>query len=246
MIALSAGLLVLRLTLSGAYTSYVRVGMRPFLLAAAVLLLVAGVTGLAHLVRTATATATATDDHDHDHVDPHGDDVDHDVGHGHDHGRLPAAAALLLLPLLLVVLVSPPPLGSFTAGRIGGTPLTTTERDRTPLGGDPAVALPLTVSEVVRRAGAGTSLAGRSLVLTGFVAGDPAAPLLTRFTVKCCAADATPVHVILALPGGPVPRTDSWIAVTGTWQSSTGDAAAAPRLAVTSWTGVEQPEDPYE
>lgn len=201
----------MRLVATHAHTAYVKPAAGAYLLVAAAVLLVAGGIGL--LPRA-----------------------------GAEH-RPPSVALLLAVPVVLLVVVAPPALGSFyakhassSAGLARGAaypPLTT--------GSDGAARASLV--SVVGRSLRGEDLRGVTLRLTGFVAGrdGQSRVLLTRFSVKCCAADATVSQVPLVMGGIAAP--DSWLEVTGRVVSAPGQL---PVLQVQSSRAVEAPEDPYE
>jgi hypothetical protein len=90
---------IIKATLTDVFLRYVKEGLRPFLLIAGALLVMAAVMTLWHEWRPAG----------HDH---------HDGGHGHGHHE-PHVGWLLILPVLAMLLISPPALGSYTAGQAG-------------------------------------------------------------------------------------------------------------------------------
>lgn len=242
--AVSAG--IARLAVGGAYTAYVRPGMRiPLLLSAAVLLVLA----------VASALAVGDDpgaEHDHDHR-PGSDDHDH--GHDHGHGAFPRVGALLVIPIVCVAMVEILPLGS---GAV-------TERRANVLAADAGVstAAPpasaasgeLTLLDFMTRV---VTLPDQPftepVTVTGFVAstskGDGAF-VLGRFVMSCCAADAQPVLVTVRTDG-PLPEKDSWVEVTGTQVPAPADLTATERaepehivIDATDVQPVAQPAHPY-
>nr|WP_205862793.1 TIGR03943 family protein [Planosporangium thailandense] len=216
---------VLRSSLTDLYLRYVKQGLRPFLIAAGVLLVLAAVVTLRYEFRGGR-----------------GQD-----GHDHEHG--PRAGWLLLLPVFALLLVAPPALGSYAANRTG-TALTRVS-DFPPLpAGDPAR---IGVLDYASRAvfDAGRSLGDRKVRLTGFVVkGADGAPYLARMVLSCCAADARPVKVGLA---GDVPadlEPDTWLAVTGRYtRRSVADdvnGETIPYLDVVDLERVAAPTEEYE
>lgn len=222
LLAIATGALLLRLVATGAHTSYVKASTGWLLVTAGVVLLVAGGSALLP-----------------DRSGPH----EHGHDHDHDHDQaLPRAAALLLLPLGLLVLVSPPSLGVFYAQHAGSSTVATGRPgDEAPLAGGPDTPAELSLRAAVRRAEVGSTLTGRPVGLTGFVAGTDAEgrALLTRFNVRCCAADATPVRLAVALPGD-VPADGTWLRVVAVWEGSGAVFRAQ------SAEPVDEPADPYE
>src|SRR5690606_11789696 len=109
-----------------------------------------------------------------------------------------AVVALLLAPVLVIALVAPPALGADAVGRAGtANPVVDGSDVFDPL--PPGGPAELPVAEFVQRAifDDGGSLAGREVVLTGFVVRRGAAVELARLTIACCAADARPHRVRL-------------------------------------------------
>jgi uncharacterized repeat protein (TIGR03943 family) len=111
------GGLLLAITASGRFTSYVKPGFAPLLLIGGGALVLVGVISLVLAVRADLRAERAVsagphhadqadDDHDHDH--------DHGVGpdaHGHDHDSS-RAPWLIVVPVLVLLLVAPPALGA--------------------------------------------------------------------------------------------------------------------------------------
>ncbi|HEU4422372.1 MAG TPA: TIGR03943 family protein, partial [Pilimelia sp.] len=185
---------VLRATATDMHLRYVKEGLTPFLVAAAVVLLVAGVMTLIHDLRPPRAAARGQAKGEPDHGPAHDQD-----GHGHDHGgghHEPRVGWLLILPVLGLLLVAPPALGSDAAGRTGTALSSQRISAYPPLPqGDPAK---ITVLDYASRAyfDKGVSLQGRTVELTGFVAKGPEDDqVLARIILSCCAADGRPIKV---------------------------------------------------
>lgn len=228
---------VLRASLTDVYLRYVKAGLRPFLLVAGVVLIVAAIATFWYELRSRSAPQESRSEHS--------PDEDH-AGHGH---REPRIAWLLLLPLFALVVVVPPALGSFAADR-AGTVL------RKPFGyptlpaGDP---LHLEVLDYATRAvyDNGRSLAGRQVEITGFITtGKQGTPYLTRMVLNCCAADAQPVKVALTGKISPDVRPDTWLAVVGTYsEKQTKDElndGVIPFIDVSQARPTQAPVDEYE
>jgi uncharacterized repeat protein (TIGR03943 family) len=219
-ISLLVGPVLLRLTLTGTYRRYVRVGMGPWLVIAGVAVVALGLLTLLHAFR-------------HD-----------DVVDAHEHGR-DRVGWLLLAPIAALLLVAPPTLGSYGVGRgttvdvRAGAPVF----DPLPHGTQPVA---MTLLEFGQRAfdHGGESFDGVAVELTGFVSSSSDGGFdLARYEIACCAADAVPVVIrVLGVTGDPPPR-DQWVTVTGAFQPGGGDT---PRLAATSVSEIAPPEDPYE
>jgi putative membrane protein len=234
-LALLGGTL-LKLTINGDYQRYVKVGLRPYLIAAAIVVLVLAAASLwqALAARRAAAQQSAGDDH------------------GHAHGRFDVAW-LLVLPMLTLLLIAPPALGSYSAARSG------TALGAAP-GGSQLSPLPdgdpvrLSILDYASRAvyDHGRSLGGRQITLSGFLlAGGGGAWYLTRMVITCCAADAQPIKVGL---GGTVPgglKANDWIKVTGSYLADRTDkdpvnGEPIPYLSVASSAPIPTPVLQYE
>jgi uncharacterized repeat protein (TIGR03943 family) len=224
---------VLKASVTDMYLRYVKEILQPFLIAASVLLIVAGAVTLWYELRASRAAGDGAAAHDH--------------GHGE-----PRVGWLLILPVLGLLLVAPPALGSYTAGT-AGTSLSDDQRtvDFPPLPEVSLVELP--VLDYAARAiwDDGESLAGRRVQLEGFLLTDRDGQVhLARLVLSCCAADARPIKVGLAgdTPDG-VPD-DTWVRVIGTYVERTGidpiNEAPIPYLVVESWREVAAPAQPYE
>jgi uncharacterized repeat protein (TIGR03943 family) len=225
-LALVGGTL-LKLALTGGFERYVKPGVRPYLVAASIVVLL--VAALSLWPRFARG----------------GDD------HGHAHGRFDVAW-LLVVPMLVLLVIAPPALGSYSAAR-SGTALgaAANASDLPPLpDGDP---VRLSVLDYASRAvfDHGRSIGTRHVTMSGFVLpGDGGAWYLTRMVITCCAADAQPVKVGLA---GTVPdglKANDWIQVTGTYATRQDrdpvNAQPIPYLTVESSTPIPAPALQYE
>lgn len=222
-ISLLVGAVLLRLTVTGTYRRYVRVGMRPWLLIAALAVIVLGAVTLVRALR-------------------HARFVD---AHGHHRGGADRVGWLLLAPIAALLLVAPPTLGSYGVARgavvdvRAGAPVF----DRLDPSADP---VPMTLLEFGQRAfeHGGASFDGASVRLTGFVADRQADGFrLARYRIACCAADAAPVVIQVVGIHGMTPSRDQWVTVTGSFEPG-GDEV--PRLAATSVVQIPAPDEPYE
>lgn len=232
-ITLLVGAVLLRLTFTGTYRRYVRVGMGPWLGVAGVTVVVLGLVTLAYALHRVRA---ADDGHAV---------AAHDVDDGHGHREGVAVGWLLLAPIAALLLVAPPTLGSYGVGRsaavnvrVGGAVF-----DPLPEGGP---AARMTLLEYGQRAfdRHGSSLTGATVELTGFVARTGTGGFqLARYEIACCAADAVPAVVIVEGVTGRQPRRDSWVRVTGSYLDGSGDL---PRVTAISVVEIPVPNEPYE
>jgi uncharacterized repeat protein (TIGR03943 family) len=237
-VTLLAGAVLLRLTLTGTYQRYVKVGMGPWLTIAGVALVALG---LATLIRSFRRPVLGHGG-DHDHGGSHGQGG----GHEHDHGD--GVGWLLLAPIAALLLVAPPTLGSYGVDRGAAVDVTAGAPafDDLEAGGEPVA---MTLLEYSQRAfdHDGETFAGASVQLTGFVVdgGGGEGFRLARYQIACCAVDAAPVIVRVVGTTGDVPRRDQWVTVTGSY-AATDDAGEVPALSATTVVAIEPPEDPYE
>ena len=224
---------VLRAGFTDLYLRYVKAGLRPLLLVAGVVLIVAAVATLWYERRRPRAAEDGRPEPREDHVH-----------------REPRVSWLLVLPLFALVLVAPPALGSYSAMRAG------TALQEQPWGypalsaGDP---LRLNLADYAGRAvyDHGRFLGDRPIEVTGFVALDRGGtPYLVRMTLNCCAADAQPVKIGLSGQLPPVLRPDTWLEVTGTYSGKqTKDpvnGGVIPFIDVIRANPVPAPRDPYD
>jgi uncharacterized repeat protein (TIGR03943 family) len=229
-VLLLVGGAVLRASLTDMYLRYVKQGLRPFLIAAGLLLVIAAIMTLWYEFRG----ARASDDHGHD-----------DHGHSHE----PWVAWLLILPVFALLLVSPPALGSYAASR-SGTALQQVS-DFPPLPpGDPAK---ISVLDYASRAvfDEGRSIGDRKVQLRGFVVkGADGRAYLARMILTCCAADARPVKVGLTGQAPADLKPDTWLDVTGRYiHKSVKDdinGETIPYLDVVDFQRVAAPNEQYE
>lgn len=225
-ISLLIGVVTLRVATSGLMLNYVKLGMRPWLLASGAVLCFLGVIGFLRATR-------AGGDHEHDHP--------------------PSKAAwLLILPVLAASLMTPQALGTFAADRQSNV-RAEPDADWPPLPEPTNGAVEMGLWEFTDRAftDKNRSLEGTTVRLIGFVspaeAGSDASFLLTRFAIQCCAADARALQV--EIHGKPGPRAESWVEVTGEWiesESPDEDAFALPALQAKTLVPTKQPKVPYE
>jgi uncharacterized repeat protein (TIGR03943 family) len=223
---------ILRASITDLYLRYVKAGLRPFLIAAGLLLVIAAVMTLWQALRARPAP-------------PEGDD-----GHGHAHHE-PRVGWLLVLPVLGLLLVSPPALGSFAAGKAGSVSAApASASDYPPLpAGDPAQ---VGLLDYASRAlfDDGKSLTGRNLRMSGFVTPGPdGQPMLARIVLTCCAADGRPIKVGMT---GKLPLdvpADTWIQVTGVYTAKRAkdpvNNVDVAYVEVASWEAIPEPKQPY-
>ncbi|MEW2084841.1 TIGR03943 family protein [Streptomyces sp. NPDC005283] len=226
---------VLRASFTDLYLRYVKAGLRPLLLVAGIVLIVAAIATVWYELRQPRTTQANQPEREPD-------------GRGHAH-REPRISWLLVLPLFALILVAPPALGSYSATRTG-TALQKPWGFPSLPAGDP---LQLSVVDYAGRAvyDHGRSLAERRIRITGFVTLDRnGAPYLTRMVLNCCAADAQPVKIGLTGRIPSVMQPDSWLEVTGTYTTKqTKDPVndgAIPFINISRARPVAAPHNQYE
>jgi uncharacterized repeat protein (TIGR03943 family) len=219
---------LLRASLTDTYLRYVKEGLRPFLIGAGLLLVVAALMTLWHDLR--------------DRGRPRDE-------HGHHEPRV---GWLLVLPALGLLLVTPPALGAYAAGQ-SGTVLSAQASDSSYPALPPGDPVVVSLVEYASRAvfDEGKGMPGRAFQLTGFVTPGPdGAPMLARMVLSCCAADGRPIKVGMA---GNVPRDlppDTWVEVLGAYSTRVDkdsiNEAAVPYVEVKSWKAIAAPRRQYE
>lgn len=251
LLVLLSGAAMLHVALfSDLYLRYVKEGLRPFLIASGVLLVLLGLVGAARdgfpLVSRGSRPQPAPEAHStagsgggggsgHE-GGGHGTEGG---GHGHHHDRPPAVAWLLLVPVLALLLFPPPPLGSYTASRDGGlTVELPSSYGKLPRQDPVRLSMTEFTGRVQRDEGRG--LDGRTVALIGFVTPRPGGGwYLTRHLVSCCAADSVSLKV--RVHGADPPPLDSWAVLTGTWRPSGGDSVAVDAVTVTPVPALTNP-----
>jgi uncharacterized repeat protein (TIGR03943 family) len=221
-ILLLVGAAVFRASVTDLYLRYVKQGLRPFLIAAGVLLIAGGVMTLWYEFK-----GVKEDDHGH---------------------RL-GTAWLLVVPVLALLMVVPPALGSFAAGRTGTSLPQASDFGPMPAGDPAKISVIEYASRAVFDHG--RSLGERRVRMTGFLVPGPNGQVyLTRMILTCCAADARPVKVGLTgdVPTGLKP--DTWVDVTGQYTVKAGTDSVnhetIPYLNVIGYRLINIPREQYE
>lgn len=243
-VALLGGLLI-SITVSGRFTSYVTPGLAPMLLGAGIVLLLVGVISLIMSLRQHEGATVAAPTGRSDVAAA----TSHEAhGHSHDTSRAPW---LVIIPVLVLLLVAPPALGSDAVSRTATTqaaPKRTMTFPALPDGAEPAVEM----KDFVLRAlyDADNSLEGVPVTVTGFIApagdGFQDGYGIARMVISCCAADANAMQVHVA-GDAPFP-SDTWVqaVVTAVPDTATLDNRYVLTVDVGVITPIGQPADPYE
>jgi putative membrane protein len=224
------GISIVMITASGAFTRYVKLGLLPWLVASAVLLIALALVAMLGDIRRG---GPRTGDQDSDH------------GHPHRTGIV----WLLVVPIVVLGFVTPPALRpSAAAPSVTSVSNDVVNRAFPPLppGRAPEIPLP----EVLMREAQDTtgSLINRPITVTGFVLNEAHGVDLGRIVIICCAADAQLARLHL---GGPVAAEaaglpeNTWIRVEGDVAPRQSNSAAIPTLQTTRVTRIDAPPNPY-
>jgi uncharacterized repeat protein (TIGR03943 family) len=229
-VLLLVGISIVMITVSGAFTRYVKPGLLPWLAASAVLVIALALLAIIGDIRRGGPRRT-----------------DHGEGHSHRAG----IAWLLVVPILVLIFATPPALRPSAAA----PSVTTVSNDvlnrafpPLPPGRAPEVSLP----EVLMREAQDTtgSLTNRAITVTGFVLNEAQGVDLGRIVIICCAADAqlARIHLRGRAAGEAAGLADN------TWLRVEGEVIPAPRqphsvaiptLQATAVTRVDAPPNPY-
>lgn len=223
LIMLLLGGAVLKISLNGMYTRYVKPSLGPWLAAAGAAAVLLAVALIVRSLRTRTAEAPA-----------------------HQHATW--MAWLLMVPALTLLFAPPPVLTMDQPVAQADTAPVETSSGYPPLPPGPAR---MNVLDFVGRAlGSPQSLADREVTLVGFVRNLPDGAYLARVFIWCCVADARAAVVKLDLSTSlPGPFTDKqWVQVVGTYVSDSvrSDPDGIPTMRVAEAAPIPEPSDPYE
>jgi len=224
MVLLLVGVSLVMVTITGAYTRYVKPAMLPWLAASAVVLIGLALTAIVRDIRSGAGRT-------------HG-------SHNHRGGIV----WLLVVPIVLLIFVVPPALSARAA-----SPVTTSnavQRAFPPLqpGRAPTVSLPEVLMRIATDSTDG--LRGRLITVTGFTMRDAERVDLAKIVIICCAADAQLARLHLSGPAAPVAAAapdNTWVRVEGTvptGQTYSG-TSSIPTLDVTSVVRIDPPANTY-
>jgi uncharacterized repeat protein (TIGR03943 family) len=243
LIGLSVGLI----TLTGAFTRYVKPALLPWLALTAVLLAVLALVSIIGDIRRGGPRRGDGHHEDGHHDDGHHDDGHHDDGHAHRGGIV----WLLVVPIVVLIFVTPPALRPQAAtGSVRSVSTDVLRQAYPPL--PPGRAPELSLPEVLMRAANDStgSLNNRLITVTGFVLNEPGGVDLARIVIICCAADAQLARIHLRDGSG---KSDFHFA-DNTWLRIEGEVTPAERepktppiatLHVVTVTRVDAPANQY-
>ena len=226
-VLLLIGVSLVMITVTGAYTRYVKTALLPWLAAAAALLVVLA---LAAMIR----------------------DIQRGPQHHHDgHAHRGGIVWLLVVPIVLLIFVVPPALSPRAAAPVAvAASGVAIQRPfpALPAGRAPTVTLPEVLMRIATDSTDG--LTGRLITVTGFTMKDADHVDLAKIVIVCCAADAQLARLSLA---GPAARAaaalpdNTWVSVEGTvppGQHYSG-TSSIPTLEASSVVRIEPPANTY-
>jgi putative membrane protein len=238
-VLLLVGIGIAMITVSGAFTRYVKPGLLPWLVASAVALIALALFAIIGDIRRGGPRKTGpTDDH------------------GHTHSHRGGIVWLLVVPIVVLCFVTPPALRPSAAAPSVTAVSNDVLREAfppIPPGRAPELSLP----EVLMREAQDTtgSLTNRLITVTGFVLNEAKGVDLGRVVIICCAADAQLARIHL---GGPAAAQaaglpdNTWIRVEGEVKpgqrnsGNSGNSGSIPTLEATSVTRIDAPANPYD
>lgn len=227
-VLLLIGLATGMITVSGAFTRYVKPSLMPWLYITAVVLVGLALVAMIDDVRR--------------RADPGGH-------RAHSHANF--ATWLLLIPVLVLIFITPPalpPQASVPSVRTVSTEALRRPFPPLPAGRAPEVPIPSVMLRAAQDS-AGT-LNGRLITVVGFTVHDGDAVGLGRLVVMCCAADAQLAQVHLSGAEAEAARRypeHTWLRAEGIVQPgpANGDSSAIPTLEVAALAEIDPPEDVY-
>lgn len=228
---LIVGISLVMVTVTGAYTRYVKPAMLPWLAVSAAVLIALAVVAMARDIRSGGAHGSHQEPHDHG-------------GHQHRGG----IGWLLVIPVVLLIFVVPPALSARAASPVTVSVTNARSFPALPPGDAPVVSLP----EVLMRVAVGKvgGLDGRRITVSGFTMRTDDRVDLAKIVIICCAADAQLARFHLAGPAASTAAAlpdNTWVRVEGTvppGQTYSG-TASIPTFEVSSVTRIDPPANTY-
>ena len=179
-----------------------------------------------------------------------GDQRPHD--HAHDHAAPAWRLWVVALPLLLGLLIPARPLGSSALANKGlnaGAPLAAASGAGAEVSLAPADRSVLDGVRAFNYAADPAVYTGQPADVIGFVYHDSALGagefMVSRFTVTCCAADATGIGLRVQWPEAALLEGNAWVRVRGPVQPGIYAGRPIPVIAAESVEGVTPPQQPY-
>lgn len=233
---LLVGVSTLMITLSDAYTRYVKPSLQPWLFASAALLIALSLVSIVRDVRRGA--------HPED-----GQDTEH--GHHAGHTHRSSVVWLLMVPIALLAFVVPPAIGPLTARpSVAQVSTDVLRRPFPPLPQERAPELSLPDLLIRNAQDSAGTLDGRLVSVTGFTIAEGGRTDLGRIVILCCAADAQLARVSLTGPAASDAAAladGSWVRIEGKVVAGQGDSAGRviPQFQVSSVQQIEPPPNTY-
>ncbi len=225
LVLLLVGASLVMITVTGAYTRYVKTALLPWLAVAAAVLIGLALAAMIRDIRRGPQ--------------PHRD------GHAHRGGIV----WLLVVPIVLLIFAVPPALSPGAAAPVGVRAGDAARRPfpALPAGRAPTVGLP----EVLMRIATGSiGFTGRLITVKGFTMKDADHVYLAKIVIICCAADAQLARLALDGPAAKAAAglpENTWISVEGTVppdQHYTG-TSSIPKFRAFSLVRIDPPANTY-
>ena len=225
---LLVGVCTIIITVTGAYTRYVKPSLQPWLLVSAVVLIVLALIAIARDIRRGPAQRAE-----------------------HDHGHRSGVLWLLIVPIALLGFVVPPALGSQSSVRaVTEVSTDTLRRPYPPLPDERAPEISLPELLVRNARDSNRSLDDRLVTVSGFTIKDGDRTDLGRIVILCCAADGQLARIRLEGPAADTVTQlpdGAWVRLEGKVPAGQDDSSlrTAPVMRVESAQQIEQPANTY-
>lgn len=250
------GGLLIAITVSGQYTSYVKPGFAPLLVVSGIILAAMGAIRLVQAIRA--------DRRHHAPTGPRSSAATPDEPDQDCHGHPSKTSWMLLAPILILLVAAPPALGADAVARTArsqavaaGPPAAAANEADQPRRTMPFPSMPgglnpeLSLKEFVLRAlyDETDSVATTPVTVTGFIAGPGQGRTdgytVARVVINCCAADANPLRFYIA--GEPPFPENTWVEVVVTAVPGTGNLSNeyVPEVTIKSLQPIDPPSEPY-
>lgn len=225
---LLVGVCTMIITITGAYTRYVKPALQPWLFVSAVVLIVLALVAIIRDIRR------GPERHAH-----------------HDHSHRSGALWLLIVPIGLLGFIVPPALGAQSAVRaVTEVSTDALRKPYPPLPEERAPEISLPELLVRNARDSNRSLDNRLVTVTGFTIKDGDRTDLGRIVILCCAADGQLARIRLDGPAADeVSRLPegAWVRLEGRVPSGQDDSSlrVVPVMTVESVQGIEPPANTY-
>lgn len=227
-VLLLVGVCTMIITVTGAYTRYVKPSLQPWLLASALVLIALALVAIIRDIRRGP-----------------------DQRSEHDHHHRSGALWLLMVPIALLGFVVPPALGAQSTVRaVTEVSTDVLRRPYPPLPDERAPEISLPELLVRNARDSNRSLDNRLVTVSGFTIKDGARTDLGRIVILCCAADGQLARVTLAGPAADKAADlpdGTWMRVEGKLQpgQDVSSVRTVPVMVVESAEQIEEPANTY-